>query len=94
MDPSNPANVMTVRDTVDGERRVVPRDQWQFARRTDSGEIVTDRTRVYLEGGFQPHKLYDVVYVAQDPPLVGRGPAAGPAGAARRRAVVDRGAVS
>ena len=57
-------------------RRVVPRDRWRFARRTDSGEIVTDRTRVYLEGGFQPHRLYDVVYVAQDPPLVGLGPAA------------------
>ena len=75
-DPSNPANVMTVRDTVEGERRVVPRDQWQFARRSESGEIVADRTRVYLDGGFQPHKLYDVVYVAQDPPLVGLGPAA------------------
>ena len=75
-DPSNPANVMTVRDTVEGERRVVPRDQWRFARRSDSGEIVADRTRVYLEGGFQPHKVYDVVYVAQDPPLAGLGPAA------------------
>ena len=76
VDPSNPAHVMTVRDTVEGERRVVPRDQWRFARRSDSGEIVADRTRVYLEGGFQPHKLYDVVYIAQDPPLVGLGPAA------------------
>ncbi len=76
VDPSDPANVMTVRDTVDGARRVVPRDQWQFARRTDSGAIVPDPTRVYLDGGFQPYKLYDVVYVAQDPPLVGLGPAA------------------
>ena len=32
--------------------------------------------RVYLEGGFEPHKIYDVVYKAQDPPLVGLGPAA------------------
>ena len=46
------------------------------ARRTDSGEIVTDRTRVSLEGGFQPLKLNDVVYVDQDPPLVGLGPTA------------------
>ena len=73
VNPSDLANVMTVRDTVDGERSVVPRDQWRFARRTDSGEIVADRTRVYLAGGFQPGKLYDVVYVAQDPPLVGSG---------------------
>jgi len=54
VNPGDPAHVMTVRDTVDGARRVVPRDQWQFARRTDSGAIVADRTRVYLEGGFQP----------------------------------------
>ena len=76
VNPSDLTNVMTVRDTVDGARSVVPRDQWRFARRTDSGEIVADRTRVYLAGGFQPGMLYDVGYVAQDPPLVGLGPAA------------------
>ena len=74
-DPSDPANVMTVRDSVDGPRRVVPRSQWQFAR-LENGQVVADRTRVYLEGGFEPHKLYDIVYTAQDPPVVGLGPAA------------------
>ena len=66
-DPDNPANVMTVRDGVDQPRRVVPRDQWRFARRNDDGSVVDDPTRVYLEGGFEPFKIYDVVYVAQDP---------------------------
>ena len=75
-DPDDPANVMTVRDGVGQPRRVVPRDQWRFARRGENGEIVDDPTRVYLEGGFEPHKLYDVVYVAKDPALVGLGPAA------------------
>ena len=75
-DPDDPANVMTVRDGVGLPRRVVPRDQWRFARRGEDGEIVDDPTRVYLEGGFEPHKLYDVVYVAKDPALVGLGPAA------------------
>ena len=75
-DPDDPANVMTVRDGVGQPRRVVPRDQWRFARRGEDGEIVDDPTRVYLEGGFEPHKLYDVVYVAKDPALVGLGPAA------------------
>ena len=74
-DPSDPANMMTVRDGVDRPRRVVPRNQWRFAR-LENGQIVEDRTRVYLEGGFEPHKIYDVVYKAQDPPLVGLGPAA------------------
>ena len=75
-DPADPANVMTVRDGAGQPRRVVPRDQWRFARREAGGEIVDDPTSVYLEGGFEPHKLYDVVYVAKDPALVGLGPAA------------------
>ena len=75
-DPGDPSNVMTVRDGVGQPRRVVPRGRWRFARRTGSGAVVDDPTRVHLEGGFEPHKLYDVVYVAQDPALVGLGPAA------------------
>ncbi len=74
-DPNDAANMMTVRDGVDQPRRVVPRIQWRFAR-LENGQVVPDRTRVYLEGGFEPHKIYDVVYKAQDPPLVGLGPAA------------------
>ena len=75
-DPTDPANEMTVRDGVDQPRRVVPREQWQFARREDDGRLVDDPTRVYLEAGFQPGKIYDIVYKAQDPPLSGLGLAA------------------
>ena len=74
-DPSDPANMMTVRDGVEGQRRVVPRNQWRFAR-LENGQVVPDLTRVYLEGGFEPHNIYDIVYRAQDPPVVGLGPAA------------------
>ena len=74
-DPADPANMMTVRDGVDQPRSVVPRSQWQFAR-MENGQVVPDRERVLLEGGFEPGKIYDVVYVAQDPPVVGLGPAA------------------
>ena len=75
-DRDDPANVLTVRDGVDQPRRVIPRDQWRFGRRNDDGSVVDDPTRVYLEGGFEPYKIYDVVYVARDPALVGLGPAA------------------
>ena len=74
--PGDPVNEMTVREGVDQPRRVVPREQWQFARREDNGQIVDDTTRVYLEGGFKPGKIYDIVYRAQDPPLAGLGLAA------------------
>ncbi len=75
VDPDSPENVMTVRDSVEGARRVVPRDQWGFARAQD-GNRVADSTRVYLAAKFEPGKIYEVVYTAQNPPLVGLGPAA------------------
>ena len=60
-------DVLTVRDSVEGARRTIPRDQWQF---TDDGKSVR------MAAGFEPKKIYEVVYRAQDPPVVGVGPAA------------------
>ena len=74
-DPGSPENVMTVRDSVEGPRRIVPRDQWGFAR-VEGSSPVADPTRVYLKGKFEPHKIYEVVYTAENPPVVGLGPAA------------------
>jgi len=66
-DRNDAANVLTVRDSVEGTRRTVPRTEWQF---TEDGKSVR------LAGGFEPRKIYEVVYRAQDPPVVGVGPAA------------------
>ena len=74
-DPNDPSNVLTVRDSVEGQRRIVPRDQWGFAR-DDNGSRIADATRVYLSAKFEPNKIYEVVYTAENPPLVGLGPAA------------------
>jgi hypothetical protein len=65
-DEHDAANQMFVRDTVDGQRRVIPRGQWSFA----------DATHVTIPAGFVPGKIYEVVYKAKDPVLVGLGPAA------------------
>ena len=75
VDPDSPDNVLTVRDSVEGPRRIVPRGQWRFAR-ADGGTTVADLTRVYMATKFEPGKIYEVVYTAQDPPIVGLGPAA------------------
>ena len=75
VDPAAADNVMTVRDTVDGPRRVVPRGQWGFGR-ADAGKTVADATRVYLTGKFEPGRIYEVVYTAENPPIAGLGPAA------------------
>lgn len=73
--PDDPTNTLSVRETIEGPRRFIPKSEWRFARLSD-GTPVPDRTRVYLAGGFQPSKIYEVVYKAQNPPVVGLGPAA------------------
>ena len=75
VNPNAIENVLTVRDTVEGPRRVIPRDQWRFGR-VDAGKAVADVTRVHLSTKFDPGKIYEVVYTAQNPPVVGLGPAA------------------
>jgi hypothetical protein len=64
-DPQSPDNVLTVRDSVEGPRRIIPRDQWSL-----------DSTRVLMAAKFEPNKIYEVVYTSENPPLVGLGPAA------------------
>lgn len=75
VDADEPPAQLTVRDRVEAPRRVIPRRQWRFARE-ESGRIVPDLTRVYLAAGFEPGRIYEVVYRAQNPPLAGLGPAA------------------
>ena len=74
-DPAASENVLTVRDSVEAERRTIPREKWRFAK-VEAGKPVPARTHVYLEEGFKAGKIYEVVYVSQDPPLVGLGPTA------------------
>ena len=74
-DPNDRANVLTVRDGPLAPRTVIPRSEWRFARLTEAG-IVNDPRSVYFERGFVPDKIYEVVYRAKDPVVVGAGLAA------------------
>ncbi len=74
-DPNAAGTMLSVRDRVDAPRREIPRSEWRFGR-MESGKVVADRGRVYLKGGFEPHKIYEIVYTSENPPLVGLGPAA------------------
>ena len=73
--PEDSSLQLTVRDRVDGPRRVLPRSSWQFARE-ESGKPIPDDGSVYSSAGFEPGKIYDIVYQAKDPALVGLGPTA------------------
>lgn len=75
LDPSDNTIQLTVRERAQGPRQVIPRAEWQFAKE-ENGRPVPARTHVYLRGGFQPGKIYEIVYRSQDPPVAGLGLAA------------------
>ena len=62
-DRDDPRNQLAVYEP-DGSRTVLT--TWDFHN---------DYT-IKLEGGFDPNRIYEFVYVAKDPPLIGLGPAA------------------
>ena len=64
-DPAEPEAQLTVRDRCESARRLIPRTQWRFN---------DDRGGVTVEGGLTPGKIYEVLYKAKDPALVGLGP--------------------
>ena len=59
----DPQARLTVREHAGAERVVVPRATWRFC----------DPTHVELDGGFVPGRLYELIYRAQDPAIVGLG---------------------
>ncbi len=63
-DRTSDQNVLSVRDTPTAPRMVIPRDQWQFG---------PDNNSFRLNGGFKRGKIYELVYAAQDPAVVGLG---------------------
>jgi hypothetical protein len=73
--PDDPRNTLTVRDSRDSKRTPIPRSQWRFARTVD-GKLTPNDRYIHLDGGFQPGKIYEYVYVVADPVVAGLGFAA------------------
>jgi hypothetical protein len=73
--PDDPRNVLTVRDSREAPRAVIPRVEWQFAHTVDGKLTLSDR-HIHLNGGFQPGKIYEYVYVVANPVVAGGGFAA------------------
>lgn len=71
-DLDDPNARLFVRDFEDGDSQEVARDRWRFARETSSG-IEPSNEHIYLEGGFEPGRYYQVVYSTNDAPVVGSG---------------------
>jgi hypothetical protein len=71
-DVDEPAAVLTVSDSRTGPRSTIARDRWRFARE-EAGRPVADDSFVWLQGGFQAGKWYEVVYTTRICPVVGSG---------------------
>ena len=67
--------VLTVRDLSDGRETVIARDRWRFAR-VDGGRVVPDARHLYLEGGLEKGRLYQITYTAVGAPVLGLSMAA------------------
>lgn len=73
--PEDPRNSLTVRHSREAKRVVIPRSEWQFAHSADGRLEASDRY-IHLNGGFEPGKIYEYVYVVADPVIAGLGFAA------------------
>ena len=68
----DPDAVMTVQEHEDAPEAIVPRDRWSFAR-LENGQVVPDARHVYCAAGFEPGKVYQVIYSTTGAPVVGLG---------------------
>lgn len=71
-DLDDPSARLLVRDHMYGEAEEIARDRWQFAKDV-SGEPVADAEHVWLEGGFEAGKVYDLIYTPALCPVNGAG---------------------
>ncbi len=63
---------LLVRDGIWGEASEIPRESWRFARNED-GITVADPGHIHLDGGFEPGKVYDILYTPAECPVPGIG---------------------
>ena len=66
---------LTVRDGRDAPRQIIPRAHWEFAK-LERGLKEDSDQHIYMKTGFQEGKIYELVYKARDPVIVGFGLAA------------------
>jgi hypothetical protein len=71
-DLDDPDATLLIRDGNDAGPRVIPRQEWSFAR-LDGERVVPDPDHVYLAAGFEPGKVYHVIYATTGAPVIGLG---------------------
>ncbi len=78
LDNTQPGYSLTRRVNETDQRQLIPASDWKFAdcSATNAFPGTPDGGKVCLRGGFDPKYLYELVYVAKDPKVMGVGLAA------------------
>jgi hypothetical protein len=63
----------TYREYEEDLRRPIPADAWQFAKLDNHGKPVPSSTHCYLPEGFRSGWIYELIYTAKDPLVMGLG---------------------
>ncbi len=71
-DPREPGATLTVRDHPNGPHTEIPRDRFQFVRVEDE-QVEPDLNHVYLRSGFEPGRIYQLIYTTTGTDVVGLG---------------------
>lgn len=74
-DPNDPSAMLLVRDHPNSPARAISRDKWTFVRVEDE-QVEPDPCHVHLKSGFEPGKIYQLVYETKGSKVVGLGFAA------------------
>jgi hypothetical protein len=64
---------LLVRAWEDGEDTLIPRSRWRFARETASATVEPSAEHVWFEDGFEPGRIYQLVYTTDRAPVAGLG---------------------
>lgn len=63
----------TCREHEADPRQTIPPDAWQFAQLDGSGKPLPSTWHCYLPAGFRPAWIYELIYTAKDPLVLGLG---------------------
>jgi hypothetical protein len=64
---------LTVRTNPEDPRVPIPNADWSFASCPSDGPLVVSETQICYPAGFEPGRLYELIYRARDPLVMGLG---------------------
>ena len=63
----------TMREYPYDDKVAIPADRWSFSMQSSDGSLTNSSRHVYLEDGFRPGWIYDLIYTAKNPKVMGLG---------------------